>query len=281
MNSKKILWGLLASMLLVLPACGDDDDEPSGSGDAASQKLSTMTAYGQTLISIQYDSQGRVTRLKALDDMMIKISYSPLTMTIIDEDEVTEWTDINTNSAGFITSAKLTEEDEFGIDTWRISVTYDRNNHITSTNDGEGSTSKFEWDGAYLKSLHIYDEKESYTQTFTYSNVENKARNVSMMWGDFPIYWLTGLFGEVPGYLPSGMYDSYEGDTVNLGYKLNSNGSIAKEQVSVNGSIQMVIDYNYTLSRAGVSETGASSDTFNVFNKKSSRKYRLFHKRKS
>ena len=35
MNSKKILWGLLASSLLVLSACGDDDDEPSGSGNAA------------------------------------------------------------------------------------------------------------------------------------------------------------------------------------------------------------------------------------------------------
>ncbi|MDE5785096.1 MAG: DUF4595 domain-containing protein [Duncaniella sp.] len=237
-----------------------------------------MTAYGQTLASLKYDDNGRVTRVKA-EDLIINISYSPLKITFVDYEDVTEWTDIKTNSAGYITSAKLTEEDEYGVDTWRVSVTYDRDNHVTSTYDGEENSSAFEWEGTRLKSMSMFDDKDSYRQTLTYSDVENKAGNVSLMWCDFSIYWLTGLFGEVPGYLPSKIYDSYEEDTVNLGYKLNSNGSIAKEQVSVNGSIQMVIDYNYTSSRASVSEAGASADAFNVFNKKSSGKHRIFHKR--
>ncbi|MDE6582090.1 MAG: DUF4595 domain-containing protein [Duncaniella sp.] len=296
MSSKKILWGLLASMLLVLPACGDDDeDQPSPS--ASGQKISSMTFFGQTFASFKYDNQGRMTLLRIVDEDEIRISYSPLRIEFIEYDEdyttISVLSDITTNHAGYITSATVTEEDEGTVDTWHMSFTYNSDNYLTSTNDHEGVTCHLEWKGSRLMNTSYIDsEVGGYTETLTYSDAENKAKNVSFFWFNLSTYLMTGLFGEVPGYLPSQVYtEEYsekgngsgwrETTICNLAYKLNSDGSIAKEQVVMDDEPPMVISYNYISSRASVSEAGASADAFKVFNKKSSRKYRLFHKRKS
>lgn len=277
MNSKKILWGVLAMMLMVLTACGDDDDQP-GDTDAAKQKLTSMTSYGQTLASFKYDNQGRITRLK-VEELIINISYSPLKMEFIDEDEVTEWNDIVTNSDGYITSAKLTETYEGEVDTWNVSVSYNRDNYMTLAKDGDNSPTTLEWNGSRLENIRMYDDHYVYTQTLTYSNTENRAENVSLMWCEMSLYWLTGLFGKVPGYLPSQVYDSDSDETVKLAYKLNSNGSIAKEQVTFEGEYPAVIDYNYSSSRASVCDDATSADPFRIYSTKVAKKNRLFHKR--
>lgn len=276
MKTKKILWVFLAPMLLVLPAC-DNDDEPEVGPDSSKQKLTSMTVYGQSLASFNYDSQGRMTRIQ-VDETTIDISYSPLKMVVTDEDEVTEWSDIVTNQEGYITSAKLTEWYGGEIDSWTISINYNQDNYMVLAKDGDGSPTSLEWNGSRMVSLDMKDDDYTYSQTLSYTNTKNKAKNVSIMWCEMSLYWLTGLFGEVPGYLPSQLYDSDGDMTVNFGYKLNSNGSIAKEQVTFEGEAPVVIDYNYTASRASITDSTISAWTFD-FNKNSSKKHKLFSKK--
>ncbi len=277
MNSKTILWGLLASALMVLPACGDDDDNngdgpnPSTSG----QQLTSMTSMGMSVATFRYDNKGRITRIELTDEATFEFSYSPLKITYIDDEERDEWYDIKTNDAGYIISAKRTEYyDDGDTDQSTLRFEYDsQNRFVTAYLDGETDMT-MQWDGGNAVSCSVPDNH--YTETFTYTTTENKG-NVSLMWGDFAMWWMSGLFGKVPAHLPSAMDTNY-GDHVKFAYKLNSNGTIASEQVSYEGEGTFVISYNYTSSRAAVDE-GVSADAFRVFGNKTGKNHRVFKKR--
>ncbi len=238
-----------------------------------------MTVFGQTLASFRYDGQGRMTSLKLDDgDFTLNISYSPLKLKFVDEDDVTEWNSVVTNSAGYITSARVTEVYDGETDVYSIAIKYDSNNRMTSTSvEGEGTTATLTWNGSDLESFRSHDGDYSFSQIFSYSDTENRADNVSLMWCEMSPYWITGLFGKVPGHLPSSVTDTSYDETRNFAYKLNSNGTIAKEQVAMDGEGTIVIDYNYSSSRA--SEESAAADAFKVFDNKSVRKHRLFKKK--
>lgn len=293
-NFKKIQWGLLASALMVLPACGnDDDDQPASGGDVSGQKLMSTSYYGTTLSSYKYDSKGRLTHFQFNDAdedffeayLTIDISYSPLEMKIAypQDGEETVWSNIVTNSAGYITSAKVTEKFYGNTYNGSFSIKYDSNNRMTSITSEDG-TSTLKWNGSKMEQFY---DGDGYTENLTYSTTENKTGNVSTSWGGMALYWLTGLFGEVPGYFPSKIQSiDYNNDVSNgiLGYKLNDNGSIAKEQITsyegdTNEPYTLVVDYNYIGGRASDSDERMSKGESSVRFKKPHKMFGLFHRR--
>lgn len=302
-NFKKIQWGILASVLMVLPACGNDDDDNqpiNGGGNPTAQKLQSTSAFGMTLTSYKYDNQGRLTHFQMNDAdedfmdpyMTIDISYSPLKMKISypQDGEESVWTNIVTNSAGYLTSAKVTEKYYGETETWSITASYDSSNHLTSfsTSGSDPDHTTLKWDGHKLVSYNSIDEDGySFTDKYTYSNTENQVGNVSTAWGAMSMFWISGLFGEVPGYLPSQVWTSdlnNDVDILNLAYKLDNNGFIAKEQITSYGddnfdSFTYVVDYNYIGGRASDSDEMMSKGESSVKFKKPHKMFGLFHRR--
>lgn len=228
------------TMSLPLMSCGDDDDDqdapvptPELPANPASG-LTAITAMGQNLFTFSHDAAGHVTGIRGAD-LKMTISYSPLTITLEDDGDKTVWSNIATNTSGYITRATLTDEE----DTWTMTFSYDSKGHLTSLNDGE-DTSIFTWNNAgNLTNVNFDGDAISYM----YANQLNTAGAFSPMWLPLGPYWMTGLFGAAPTNLPSKITSSYDG-VCTFAYTLNENGTIATEQISYD-DMDMTMTLNY------------------------------------
>ena len=237
-----LLWALSSMMVLPLVSCGDDDDE-AGGGDspvATGNKLSSITVAGIPVFNVSYDSSGRISRMK-MDEMEITLSYNPLTIKSRDDEDNLTLSNISTNSRGYMTEATVSE---LG-DSWKVSLNYDSAGHLTSmTTDGD--TDFFNWKDGNLMSV-TYDGDDIF---YTYSTLENKAGVCSPFWDPLGPYSMTGLFGKVSKNFPMTMYNPVLYDVTEFAYRLNPDGTISAEQVTID-DITMTMSYNYAGSRAG------------------------------
>lgn len=283
MKKRNFLAFALGALLMSVPfvSCGDDDDDiPGGSnapeevpGDSNEgseggsnvpgnklQKLTSIKAYGVTMYSFVYDSAGRLTKMKPGeafegDVYEVRVSYEPMKIELcMTEDDNLTFTNISTNSKGYVTSCLVVDPD-YDNETIKESFSYDSAGHLTKISFSDGGSTDLSWSDGKLKSVTDDDGME---YKYTYSNLANKTGAVSPMWEPLSYLWFTGLFGAAPSYFPSGITitDNYDGETdeYELAYKLNSNGTISAEQLTVDGAT-VTLSYSYANSKA-VAETG-------------------------
>lgn len=268
MNKRKFLTLTLSALLTSVPfvSCGDDDDEPNApdNPDTPNElpQLRSIESYGIALFTLGYNSSGQLTQIKPgsmfADEIgKVEISYNPLRIKIggVDGEDDTLLTDISTNSQGFITSMTCTEDDN----SFRMNLSYNTSGNLTKITYSDDHTSTtFTWHGSKLTTV-VDDENNLYE--YTYTNLANTVGAFSPMWEPFGLYWMTGLFGNAPTYYPASIttHENNEIDQVGLAYKINSNGTIAAEQMTYEGET-ITMTYKYSASKA-IEETGDPTST--------------------
>lgn len=292
MNTLKNGVGLMAGLALFLGSCtiSDKNNEPTEPGSA---KLKTISLYGTVMTSYSYDSNGRLTNIGDLmTGSRIKISYSPFTMvyegyhdeyfdTATPTEKIT-WSNIQTNSDGYMISANLRSE-EYNYDSWGnteyidegvSTYTYDSEGHLLSIQnnftDGDVEVSSFTWENGLLTRM-ILDEDDF--QIFTY---ENALPNVNYQWipywGDL-VYFCSGLMGKAPSKYISTIEDYYGNQLenyVDYHYSLNEGGYVSQLQtlVDTDGTEYIKFSFNYESTRAfednfKMENVGKKLSTFN------------------
>lgn len=260
----------------------------------------SFTSEGDYLMSVgdfvtfEYDSEGRPQKVSMkLDEeysMTSSFSYDPMviinTTTEYYDDEVeittSTWSDFKFSDDGKrITSFKWVEDGDGG----NVTIKYDPDDHIISIRDNatDGSTvTTFDWDvyGRLLKThtVEIDDEwPEDLTLTYTYGDKEVECSSHMypyIMSMEEPWFFMTGLFGDGPAYLPTGFNynDKYEPDGnfhLNLKYDTSDNGKkISHEEIRGSG-LNMILDYRYGSIEANPRSVSSGYDfaSFPGFNK--------------
>lgn len=258
---------LVCSLPLLAASCTvSEPDAFSGKGGGGT--LESITFMNQRLFYFSYDAQGRLTEINSpFSDDKITISYNPLKMVMEEYEDVwyngddkymvkerTEWSNMQTNAAGYVTSFDATETvyDYNGsgvttrVDTYSMSARYDSSNHIIYMSDPDGVRPyTFKWKNGCLDSCVMSEDGE---YIFGYSDIDNTTLAWTPMWGDPAIIFSTGLFGVGPekmvrsvSYNDYGYYISME-----FAYKLNSAGQIsALKYCSSDEDLVMTLLYNY------------------------------------
>lgn len=248
---------LAMTMSMPLMSCGDDDDDipviPPTPGETVNRPVA-VTAMGQTMYTFTYDSEGRLTRFKTLDEddpFTLEVSYSPLQLRIAyGEGETTTFTGITTGKSGYITSARVTETYNGQVYSWNTSIEYDSAGRIISITDDE-ETMYYVWTQGDLTSISGDDGID---YRISYSSTDRKAGVFSPLWEPMGPMWMTGLFGAGPVHFPSAIND---GDiTMSLAYTLYFDGAIDTETVTIDG-ISVPLTYNYGTARS----TGEATPT--------------------
>lgn len=263
MNKRKFLTLTLSALLTSVPlvSCGDDDEDEPNTPDKPNElpQLRSIESYGFALFTFSYNSSGQLTQIKpgsmfADEIEKIDISYNPLKIKIggIEGEDDTILTDISTNSQGFITSMTCTEEGY----SYRMDLSYNSSGNLTKiTYNDDGTSTTFTWHGGKLNTV-VDDENNHYE--YTYTNLANATGAFSPMWEPFGLYWMTGLLGTAPAYFPASItiHEDNEIDQVKLAYKINSNGTIAAEQMTYEDEDETItMTYKYGASKA-LDETG-------------------------
>lgn len=260
MNKRKFLTLTLSALLTSVPfvSCSDDDDAPNTTDNPNElPQLISIESYGFALFTFTYNSSGQLTQIKPgsmfADEIgKIEISYNPLKIKIggIEGEDDTLLTNISTNSKGFITSLTCTESG----DSFIMNFTYNTSGNLTKiTYSDDESPMIFTWNDGKLNTV-VDDENNRYE--YTYTNLANTTGTFSPMWEPFGLYWMTGLFGTAPTYFPASIavYEDNELYQVELAYKINSNGTIAAEQMTNEGET-ITMTYKYSASKT-IEETG-------------------------
>lgn len=249
---------LAMTMSMPLMSCGDDDDDddiiPPVTGETVNRPVS-VTAMGRSMYTFAYDSEGRLTRLKMLDQddpFTLDVSYSPLQLRVdYGKGETTTFTGITTDKKGYITSARVTETYDGQVYSWNTAIRYDSDGHIISMTDDE-ETMYYEWTRGDLTSISSDDGID---YNITYSSTDRKAGVFSPMWEPMGPMWMTGLFGAGPAHFPSTIND---GDiTMSLDYTLYVDGAIDTETITIYG-MSIPVTYNYEATRSTGDATPAT-----------------------
>lgn len=244
-------------LLAALFMCSCTVSEPEMEGDPSKVRLVAVKSMGVTLISVNYDNQGRITKINSGNELIYEISYDGVssapskivcdeydTFYVNDRDvrqlvSQAVWDNIQVNSAGYITGCSVSETDwyyetEYDHDTgkarlvqhsadhdsYAISASYS-NGHMTKFEDDE-DVKVYNWQGDLLTSVF-----DGTTLNFTYSNVEN----VCLQWDPnnevFGPIAITGFFGKAPSrFVKTAEYDSEYGERIQYSYALLDNGLI-------------------------------------------------------
>lgn len=278
LRSVAILVGVLVCSLAFTACGGDEEDEPplpdpetpelpenpdtpdnnvtpdnSGDTQAATGNLTSISLGGTAVFSFTYDSDNRVNGCRNMDKNVFTISYSPLSITTGDNQVM--WSDISLNSRGFITKAKVVnqnylddEEKNNGV-SW-YTMTYDNDGHLTTwkeeDNQKDAKVQTVTWKDGNLVGIH--NSRSDSNILFRYSDTPNTAKvfyNYIWMFEFLNPLVMTGLLGEPPAYFPSVV----DGDNVTrteLRYKLFTNGKIIKESIIPEGGGGLELTYNYS-----------------------------------
>lgn len=288
-NLTKFLLAI-AIMVFVLPSCTlseppIDEYQPNTGNNILLTDLSFM---GFVLTKIEYDELNRPTALIIPEEMEIRISYSPLTLKITEWDEdydeygqesryqyISDWTNIETNSHGYITKATINERYFSGpdqsnpeTDQWTETMTYDSNGHLLSVFDGEDIIN-FNWDNKGRLLSCVGDGETSYIE---YYDTKNPHFQWGLDWDDLSYFHLTGLFGTAPSYLPSKVVNRHS-STLDFSYQLQPNGLIAQQEYIDEYGEKITINFNYGSTRSDSSSILPSKKTkrnsrINIFSHK-------------
>lgn len=249
-------FGIFAICTLMVPcftACKDDDkNEPeSNPGDGSATATihpSSITTDDETY-NFFYNSQDRVIEISSEYETLL-FDYEAGKIISSDDDVY----DAKFNNAGYITELSLEENSSVKVVT---KYEYNSSGNITKIvdketyngNDFYSSTLNFDWQngnlvkitGNYEQIDPDYTDKGTLTLNYEYSDLNNKFYQLPMAYDfGYMIFGAAGLFGKGPKKLPKsvtirekgtdsedGNYD--ETETTQFGFRLNSDGSIAKE----------------------------------------------------
>lgn len=251
-------------------------------------------------VTFEYDSEGKPKEVSmTFDDYSTtsSFSYDPMVITNILEDEEiykSTWQDFKFSDDGKrITSFKWVEDGDGGT----VTIKYDPDDRIISIKDNtpDGSTvTTFDWDvyGRLLKThtVEIDDEwPEDLTLTYTYGDEEVECTSHMypfIMCMEEPWFFMTGLFGDGPAYLPTGYnyQDKYEPDGdfhLNLKYVTRDDGKILSEECSGAGA-NINLGYRYGSIEANSRSVSSGYDfaSFPGFNKEKRKIRRIGHSRR-
>lgn len=246
-----------------LSSCHLSDPEGLDDPEAAtSMRLTSISSYMMTLISYEYDAQGRLLQINDnTSEMRFQLQYSgsaktPSQITITDfsnwQEERSEWTNLHFNSDGYLSSWTASDfifDNNLG--QWipdeapySNTCTYDSEGHLTATDDLILS-----WDNGDLRRIHG-GESGSTDITVLYTELDNRHGCWSPYWMPLGVFYTLGIFGKAPAHMPARFSGSDEGEATDaqLAYQLNNLGMIAIEKIAVSedgDSFTQTLEYNY------------------------------------
>lgn len=250
----------------------DDNGGTSGDNTTSGNLLTSITYSGSNLLSMEYDSKGRITTFQnALDNVKVYYSYDESgkleAMKQWDEDQWEYFNNIKFTSEGYIKSFHYYEDDGYS---GNATFDYDSNGHLTriyaKESDGEETVFTSTWDNgclinfAYEETVVVDDPDgpDSYNSTFTYSNETNDKKCYTAYNTLMPELFLAGFVGKGSDYLPNSVTD--DEDTYKLSYKKDTYGKILME-TAINNNVSITLYYNY----------GASSNSNAKLNSKAAK----------
>ncbi len=275
---KKFLF--IAGLALIMFSGCTVSEPDMANGEPAKFRLVSVKSMGMTLISVNYDNQGRMTKINYGNEIVYEFSYEGTSTTPsevvslayetydVNDKEVrkldtkTIWNNIHVNSDGYITGCSVKEwgwyyEDHYNYDTEKYelvlvsedfdeyhgTIVYDNHGHIIdATALGDGMT--YEWSGDLLMSA----SDDDITVRFTYSDVDN----VNLQWDPNneilgPIA-ISGFFGKAPAkFVKSAQFSGDMDEKIQYSYSLLDNGLINMCRVlsSDNDGFEPVLNYVY------------------------------------
>lgn len=223
--------------------------------DTKTQSDFSILMNGNTILSCQYDKNGRLIHLNAerlggVEELTITYSgEQPSKLVMVNDGEISTFTNISTNSMGYITSmsGNVTTNDNRGGATETMSFIYNSDGYLTSYKDiysdqygVESITHTLSWNNGNLTSHKIVDsDGESDEYVIAYGSLVNEKQQGTIGqwysgWGEL---CFTTLWGKHSTNLPVSVSG---GKGYQFTYELNPDGSIKSE--AVNGRS---CDYSY------------------------------------
>lgn len=233
---KLFLMAAALSAVISLSACSDDDDNGGKSAKTVLVKQVIFTdedSNESRTLSIEYDDQGRISRITSDDPTSSTYSYAYsdniVTITITD-DESQEYTmTCELNAEGYIVKASEPYEPEGSF----YFFSYDNNGYLERcyTNFYTDQQWRYNWENGNLVSIK---EPEAWEKTITYTQIAATPTNfcIDAYNGDYhiePSFW--GFMGKQSKFLPEKIvltrtYDTTR--TTNFKYEFNADQTISK-----------------------------------------------------
>ncbi len=252
---------LLAAMTLSSCTISEPDENIGESSNPQDLRLTSITFGGMKLLSVDYDPQGRYSKITLANDLEYNLEYNgsskiPSAVNTKEWDEeynnetdreeyvirnTSSWSNIQTNSEGYIVGYDYKEVNynsayyDWETDTYirttdtyigHSTITYDADGHMTSQTFNEtcqetGSTSSNSDTYTWEDGLLI---ATSEGDTYEYSNVDNKLLQWDPLNETFGPLAITNLFGIAPSkFMSRGKFD---GESVQVAYNIFDNGLI-------------------------------------------------------
>lgn len=214
--------------------------------EGATVKLSSVSANGQTLMSLSYNPQGKVTSFYLYREGTRNISYDGNYISSITDDGIVYR--VSQNEQGCI--SRMQGRGEGYSD--NISFTYDgqgRLTHcsITGNDDGEpfSADHKLTWnEGKLIRSEHSSSDDDTNVFTYSYGQYENKFQQPFMLYTDadgFPVG--IGLYGKGTTMLP---IRATSGSTAyEYTYTFNEDKSIKTQRITRDDGRTVELTYAY------------------------------------
>lgn len=214
--------------------------------EGATVKLSSVSANGQTLMSLSYNPQGKVTSFYLPGGMLDNISYNGNFISSITVEDISYT--VSQNEQGYILRMQGRGEDY----TDNITFTYNELGYLThcsvTGNDmGEQfwSDHKLTWDeGKLIRSEHSSDDDDTKVITYSYGQYENILRQPFFLFEyDSAFQPGIGLFGKSTTMLPIKI--TSDGETYECSYTFNEDKSIKTQKITREDGRTVELYYAY------------------------------------
>lgn len=275
---KNLLKGIViagTASLFLVSCTVSEPDAPSGNPEAL--RLKALSSYGVTLMSIDYDSQNRVTAINYGNEETYEFTYQgnsrvPVEIVNTEYEEIWDdnsqkdvrgvsgidtWTDIRATADGcYIASCTSREWQRNSDDANATLVTYmtflyDSDGHLTHTTetDNEGTLGReYNWQDGLLKSWTDTDDQDVESAKYEYSDIDN----VNLQWdpnnGMLGPLSVTGLFGKAPSKFFKSEETFFRGQRdgyAQYAYTLLDNGLIHASKLNTGDDGTMFFNFVY------------------------------------
>lgn len=234
---KLFLMAAALSAVISLSACSDDDDNGGKSAKTVLVKQVIFTdedSNESETRSIEYDDQGRISRIISDDPTSSTYSYSYsdniVTITITNDESQEYTVTCELNADGYVVKASDPYESEGSFHFF----SYDNNGYLERwyTNFYTDQQWRYSWENGNLVSVK---EPEAWEQTITYTQIAATPINfcIDSYVGDYQISELSswGFMGRQSKFLPekSTTTSSYDDPrTTTFKYEFNADKTISK-----------------------------------------------------
>lgn len=233
MKLLNLTYPIVAGIVSVLSACSVSEPDIDAGPTGDNLRLTSISILTKNYVTVNYDAQGRVTRLTRGSDEMT-VTYSPLEIKLIerddydDEADVTYWKNITLNSQGYISNATVVEDEDVSV----YSFEYDNAGHLVRAIEDGYYSIVYNWDSSG-RMTKVYDDEQ--TVVFEY----HSTPNLHLQWDpNVPLYSgfveYTGLLGVAPSYFVKSLTtieDNYVSSKLFYNYRLNDNGWVIQSRI--------------------------------------------------